>query len=242
VATVLIVLLSAAGADLNPITFVTSLREIPGTAGLFWPPETGGIFTTLLADLWHTVQIALGATLIGTVLALPIGALAARNVAPTPRIARTFRMLVVLIRGIPELVLAVVFVVITGLGAVAGTLALAVGSVGLLGKLVADSLEEIDPGPEQAVRATGAGRAQVFVTGTLPQAAPAVLGHVLYQLDVNIRSATLLGIVGAGGIGFDLLSAAQILEFGLVTMILLLVTGTVLLVELVAVWLRHELS
>jgi phosphonate transport system permease protein len=242
VVTLLIVLLSAAGADLNPISFLSSLREIPGTAGLFWPPDTAGItFTTLLADLWLTVQIALGATLIGTVLALPIGALAARNVAPSPRVARTFRMLVVLIRGVPELVLAVVFVVITGLGAVAGTLALAVGSVGLLGKLVADSLEEVDPGPEQAVRATGAGRAQVFAVGTLPQAAPAVVGHVLYQLDVNIRSATLLGIVGAGGIGFDLLSAAQILEFGLVTTILLLVAGTVLVVESLSVWLRHEL-
>ena len=242
VVTLLIVLLSAAGADLNPISFLSSLREIPGTAGLFWPPDTAGImFTTLLADLWLTVQIALGATLIGTVLALPIGALAARNVAPSPRVARTFRMLVVLIRGVPELVLAVVFVVITGLGAVAGTLALAVGSVGLLGKLVADSLEEVDPGPEQAVRATGAGRAQVFALGTLPQAAPAVVGHVLYQLDVNIRSATLLGIVGAGGIGFDLLSGAQILEFGLVTTILLLVAGTVLVVESLSVWLRHEL-
>ena len=240
-ATVLIAVCSAAGADLNPIHFVNSLAEAPSTLGLFWPPETAGIFTTLLADLWVTVQIALGATVIGTVLALPIGALAARNVAPTLRIARTFRMLVVLIRGVPELVLAVVFVVITGLGAVAGTLALAVGSVGLLGKLVADSLEEVDPGPEQAVRATGAGRAQVFANGTLPQAAPAVLGHVLYQLDVNIRSATLLGIVGAGGIGFDLLSAAQILEFGLVTTILILVAGTVLLVEALAVWVRHEL-
>jgi phosphonate transport system permease protein len=242
VVTLLIVLLSAAGADLNPISFLRSLREIPGTAGLFWPPDTAGImFTTLLADLWLTVQIALGATLIGTVLALPIGALAARNVAPSPRVARTFRMLVVLIRGVPELVLAVVFVVITGLGAIAGTLALAVGSVGLLGKLVADSLEEVDLGPEQAVRATGAGRAQVFALGTLPQAAPAVVGHVLYQLDVNIRSATLLGIVGAGGIGFDLLSGAQILEFGLVTTILLLVASTVLVVESLSVWLRHEL-
>jgi phosphonate transport system permease protein len=242
VVTLLIVLLSAAGADLNPITFLSSLGEIPGTAALFWPPDTAGIgFTRLLADLWITVQIALGATLIGTVLALPIGALAARNVAPSPRVARTFRMLVVLVRGVPELVLAVVFVVITGLGPVAGTLALAVGSVGLLGKLVADSLEEVDPGPEQAVRATGAGRAQVFAVGTLPQAAPAVVGHVLYQLDVNIRSATLLGIVGAGGIGFDLLSGAQILEFGLVTTILLLVAGTVLVVESLSVWLRHEL-
>jgi phosphonate transport system permease protein len=81
----------------------------------------------------------------------------------------------------------------------------------------------------------------VFCTGTLPQAAPAFVGHVLYQLDVNIRSATLLGIVGAGGIGFDLLSAAQIIEFGLVTTILLMVLVTVLIVEALAVWLRHEL-
>jgi phosphonate transport system permease protein len=241
VLTVIVVAVSAWGAELNPVHFVRSLGGIGATADLFWPPQTGGIFTTLLSDLWQTVQIALGATIIGVALALPIGALAARNVAPTPRIAHAFRLLVVGVRGIPELVLAVVFVVITGLGAVAGTLALAVGSVGLLGKLVADSLEEVDPGPEEAVRASGAGRWQVFCTGTLPQAAPAFVGHVLYQLDVNIRSATLLGIVGAGGIGFDLLSAAQIIEFGLVTTILLMVFVTVLIVEALAVWLRHEL-
>ena len=239
--TVIVVAVSAWGAELNPMHFLRSLGSIGATADLFWPPQTAGIFTTLLSDLWQTVQIALGATVIGAALALPIGALAARNVAPTPRIAHAFRLLVVGIRGIPELVLAVVFVVITGLGAVAGTLALAVGSVGLLGKLVADSLEEVDPGPEEAVRASGAGRWQVFGTGTLPQAAPAFVGHVLYQLDVNIRSATLLGIVGAGGIGFDLLSAAQIIEFGLVTTILLMVFVTVLIVEALAVWLRHEL-
>jgi len=241
VVTALVIAASAWGAELNPLRFLRSLHGIPQTAGLFWPPQTGGIFTTLLADLYQTVEIALGATTIGAVLALPLGALAARNVAPTPRIAHAFRLLIVGIRGVPVLILAVVFVVITGLGAVAGTLALAVGAVGLLGKLVADSLEEVDPGPEQAVRATGAGRWQVFFTGTLPQAAPAFVGHVLYQLDVNIRSATLLGIVGAGGIGFDLLSAAQIIEFGLVTTILLMVFVTVLIVEGLAVWLRHEL-
>src|SRR5262249_15456670 len=148
-------------------------------------------------------------------------------------------VVVVLVRGIPELVLAIVFVVITGLGAVAGALALGVGAVGLLGKLVADSLEEVDPGVEAAVRATGAGRRQVFCSATLPQAAPAFVGHVLYQLDVNIRSATLLGIVGAGGIGFDLLNASRVLDFGVVTTVLLLVFATVLVVELLAVWLRR---
>lgn len=242
VLTALVVVISAWGADLDPIHFLSSLGEIGKNAGLFWPPDTAGIFGQLLSDLWLTVKIALGATLLGALLALPVGCLAARNVAPNPRVAKAFRTFVVVIRGIPELVLAVVFVVITGLGAVAGTLALSVGAVGLLGKLVADSLEEIDPGPVQAIRATGAGRWQVFCAGTLPQAAPSFVGHVLYQLDVNIRSATLLGIVGAGGIGFDLLSGAQILEFGLVTTILLMVFGTVLVVEALAVWLRHELS
>jgi phosphonate transport system permease protein len=242
VLTVLVVLMAAAGADLNPVHFLDSLRGVGKNAALFWPPDTAGIFDQLWADLGVTVKIALGATVIGAVLALPIGSLAARNVAPNPRVAQMFRIFVVVIRGIPELVLAVVFVVITGLGAVAGTLALTVGGIGLLGKLVADSLEEIDPGPEQAIRATGAGRWQVFVAATLPQAAPSVIGHVLYQLDVNVRSATLLGIVGAGGIGFDLLSGAQILEFGLITTILLMVFITVLAVEALAVWVRHEVS
>ncbi|WP_232072888.1 PhnE/PtxC family ABC transporter permease [Mycobacterium stomatepiae] len=215
--TALVVFISAWGADLDPIHFVSSLRGITENAGLFWPPGTAGIFGQLCSDLWLTVKIALGATLIGAALALPIGCLAARNVAPNPLVAQTFRFFVVLTRGIPELVLAVVFVVITGLGAVAGTLALSVGSVGLLGKLVADSLEEVDPGPERAIRATGAGRWQVFFTGTLPQAAPSL-------------------------IGFDLLSGAQVLEFDLVTTILLMVFVTVLAVEALAVWLRHEVN
>ncbi|MBO0877373.1 MAG: phosphonate ABC transporter, permease protein PhnE, partial [Pseudonocardia sp.] len=237
--TVLVVLASVWGADLSPARFFAALGDLGGTLGLFWPPDFGGPPSALLADLWITVKIALAATVLGAVLALPIGVLAARNVAPSPAVARAFRLVIVLIRGIPELVLAIVFVVVTGLGAVAGALALSVGAIGLLGKLIADSVEEVDPGVECAVRATGAGRLQVLVAATVPQAAPAFVGHVLYQLDVNIRSAALLGIVGAGGIGFDLLSASRILEFGVVTMVLLLVFGTVLVVELLAVWWRR---
>ncbi|MFF3464639.1 phosphonate ABC transporter, permease protein PhnE [Streptomyces sp. NPDC001984] len=237
--TVLALAASMWGAGLAPDQFFGGLGNIGPTLGLFWPPSTGGILPDLLSDLFDTVEIAFAATLIGAVLALPIGALAARNVAPSPATAAAFRVAVVLIRGIPELVLAIVFVVITGLGAVAGALALGVGAVGLLGKLVADSLEEVDSGVEAAVRATGAGRWQVFCSATLPQAAPAFVGHILYQLDVNIRSATLLGIVGAGGIGFDLLNASRVLDFGVVTTVLLLVFATVLVVELLAVWLRR---
>ncbi|MDQ3989721.1 MAG: phosphonate ABC transporter, permease protein PhnE [Actinomycetota bacterium] len=240
--TVVIVLASIYGAELSPFQVLAGVPGMLDTLGLFWPPESGGIMDALLAELLVTVQIALAATLIGAVLALPIGALAARNVAPSPGVAQAMRVLIVGVRGLPELILAIVFVVITGLGPVAGALALAIGAVGLLGKLVADSLEETDTRVQQAVRATGTTRMQVFFAATLPQAAPAFVAHVLYQLDVNIRAATLLGVVGAGGIGFYLLNASRVLEFGVVTTIMLLVFVTVMLVELLALWLRRVVA
>lgn len=205
-----------------------------------WPPNTGGVPTEVLVDaMFITLQVAFAATVIGAVLALPVGVLAARNVAPRSWLGKMFRIFIVCVRGVPELILAIIFVVMIGLGAVAGTLALAIGAIGLFGKLVADSVEEVDPGVEQALRATGASRMQVFFSATLPQALPAIIGHLLYQLDVNIRSATLLGIVGAGGIGYYLLQASRVREFGTVTLITLLLFAIVMLVELIAIWLRR---
>jgi phosphonate transport system permease protein len=237
-----VVAVSVPVAGLSPAQLGAGVAALPATLGLFWPPSTGGILPDLLSELAVTLQIALAATLIGAVLALPIGAMAARNVAPTPGVAAAFRGVIVVVRGIPELIIAIVFVVITGLGPVAGALALAIGAVGLLGKLVADSIEETDTRVQEAVRATGASRLQVFASVTLPQAAPALVAHLLYQLDVNIRSATLLGIVGAGGIGFYLLNASRVLQFGVVTTIMLLVFATVMTVELLAMWLRRTVS
>lgn len=238
--TAVIVVASFAGTGISPLTFVEALPRILSSIGQFFPPETGGILGTLLAELLVTVKIALAATLIGVLLSLPIGALAARNVAPSAAVAQCFRMVILVIRGIPELILAIVFVVITGLGEVAGAIALGIGGVGLLGKLVADSLEEVDPGPEGALAATGGSRAQVFFAATVPAGSRALVAHVLYLLDTNIRAATLLGIVGAGGIGFYLLNASRVLEFGVVTTILIMVFLTVMLVELLAIWLRSR--
>jgi phosphonate transport system permease protein len=236
--TVAVIVLSFIGSGISPVEFFESLPETIHSIGLFFPPQTGGLFGTLFEQLLVTVQIALAATLFGVVLSLPIGALAARNVAPTPGVANAFRLVILLIRGIPELILGIVFVVITGLGEVAGAVALGIGAVGFLGKLVADSLEEVDAGPEHALQATGGSRWQVFFAATLPAGSRAVVAHVLYLLDTNIRSATLLGIVGAGGIGFYLLSASQVLQFGVVTTILIMIFVTVMLVELLALWLR----
>ncbi|GAB3701964.1 phosphonate ABC transporter, permease protein PhnE [Mariniluteicoccus flavus] len=216
-------------------------RVLP-TADLFWPPGGMDILDDIAADMLVTIQIGLAATLLGAVLAVPIGVLAARNVVHNRAVSTGFRLLIVVIRGIPELIIAIIFVVVTGLGGVAGTLALAIGAVGLLGKLVADSLEETDVAVQQALRATGASPLQVFFGATVRQALPAFVAHVMYLLDVNIRSATLLGIVGAGGVGFLLLNAARVQEFEVVTTILLFILATVLLVEALAVFVRKAVQ
>src|SRR5690606_12983453 len=125
-----------------------------------------------------------------------------------------------------------------GLGPQPGALALGIGSVGLLGKLVADSLEETDVRVQDAIRANGAGRLQVYAAATLRQALPSFVAHVLYLLDVNVRSATLLGIVGAGGIGFYLLNASRVMQFQTVSMIILMILAVVLLLEALSAWVR----
>jgi phosphonate transport system permease protein len=236
---VVIVLASLAKVDLEVTALLDGLLALPATAALFLPPGFGGAAGAVFADLLVTLQIALAATLLGAVLALPIGVLAARNVVAHRTVHGAFRLLIVIIRGIPELILAIIFVVISGLGGVAGALALALGAVGLLSKLIADSLEETDARVQEAVRTTGAGGAQIFFAATLRQAAPAFVAHTLYLLDTNIRSATLLGVVGAGGIGFLLLSATRINQFEVVTMIVLLMVAVVLAVEALAIWLRR---
>jgi phosphonate transport system permease protein len=214
------------------------LLALPETLALFLPPSAGGSMESLLEQMLVTVQIALAATFIGAVLAIPIGILAANNVVANKAVRSFFRVLIVVVRGIPELILAIIFVVISGLGSVAGTLALAVGAVGLLSKLVADSLEETDTEVQDAMRTAGASEAQVFFAATVRQAAPAFIAHTMYLLDSNIRAATLLGVVGAGGIGFLLLNASRVNQFDVVTMILLLMVAVVLAVEALSMWLR----
>lgn len=219
--------------------FFEGFARLPEVTARFLPPSDGGHLVLLLEQLLITFQIALAGTLLGAVIALPVGVLAARNVAPNPTTAKVFRTIIVVTRGIPELILAIVFVIVTGMGPVAGALALAVGAMGLLSKLVADSLEETDTRVQTALRANGATEWQVFFGATLRQVAPAVIAHVIYQLDVNFRSATLLGVVGAGGIGFYLLNANRVLQFEVVTFILVLVVAVVLALEAIAVLLRN---
>jgi phosphonate transport system permease protein len=234
-----------AGVVVSNITwsdFFTFWAKVPAVAASFWPPNFGNYgFETIFNAMIETIEIALAATLITFVLSIVIGSLAASNVAPNPATRGGFRFLLVVIRGVPELILAIVLIVITGLGAQAGTIALAVGGVGLLGKLIADSLEEVPRGPERALAAAGASRMQKFAGATLPQGAPALIGHTFYLLDTNIRAATLLGIVGGGGVGYYLLNAGQGSNYQLVGSIVIMILITVLLVEGLAMWMRNVL-
>ncbi|MEL4318405.1 ABC transporter permease subunit [Leifsonia sp. YIM 134122] len=226
--------------DIHWSELVTFWAKVPAITAQFWPPSFGNYeAATLFGAMGATVGIALAATLLSFGFSLLIGSFAARNVAPNGAVRSTMRFLLVIIRGIPELILAIVLIVITGLGSQAGTIALAFGGIGLLGKLIADSFEEVDSGPERALRAAGASRGQVYASATLPQGRRALLGHSFYLLDSNIRCATILGIVGGGGVGYYLLNAGQGSNYAVVTTIVLMILATVLIVEGLAVWMRR---
>jgi phosphonate transport system permease protein len=150
----------------------------------------------------ETVQIALIGTVGAIVLSIPIGLLAARNVSPHPVVYQVTRIILNANRAIPELIFALIFVVAVGLGPFAGVMALVIGSIGSLGKLYAESIEAIDPQQVAAVRATGAPALHVFTFAVIPQAFPNMASYSLLLFEGNVRAATILGIVGAGGVGF----------------------------------------
>lgn len=237
----LAVLASAAASGVSVAQVVGGFDKALETIALYFPPSDGGIPLKLFMSMVETVQMGLAGTVVGLILAIPIGLLSARTIAPAP-VAVAFRTLVVTIRAIPAIIIGICFVVITGLGATAGALALAVGAIGFFSKVIADSLEEVDLRVQHAIRAGGAGGAQVFFAATLRQIAPALSAHTLHQLDTNLRAATGLGVIGAGGIGFYMMNASRVLDYGVVTTCLVLVVVTVLLSEALAVWARREVQ
>lgn len=226
-------------SDINWLDLLTFWGRLPEVSAKFWPPSFGNYDAeVMIAAMRDTVAIALAATVLTLIPSLLLGSLAASNVAPGRGARGAARFLLVGIRGIPELILAIVLVVITGLGPQAGVIALAIGGIGLLGKLIADSFEEVDRGPERALRAVGATRVQTYAAATVPQGTRALIGHSFYMLDTNIRAATILGIVGGGGVGYYLLNASQGSRYETVTAIVLMILATVLVVEGLAMWMR----
>lgn len=212
----------------------------PALDRAIWPPNFGSRdLGDVLGAVLTTLQVAFAATLMATIISAIVGPLSARNVAPNSAIRNTFRGIALVIRAIPDLVIAILFIIATGFGPQAGALALGIGGVGLLAKLIGDSMEEVPNGPEKALHAAGASRPQVFFSSTVPMSVPAMVSHLMYLLEHNIRSATLLGIVGAGGIGFLLLNALQGRHFDQVIAFLLVIIALATVVETVSILVRR---
>ena len=205
------------------------------------PPD----FAQLPAALWPTLQtidIALFGTLMGIALAVPLALLAAANLTPSRYAYYAARAIIGLARAVPDLVWALLFVTAVGLGPFPGGLALGVHSVGMLGRLFAETIEQMDMAPIQALELTGARRIQVFSHGIVPTLLPALLGISLYRLDENIRSSLVLGFVGAGGIGFQLLSAMNLFQYQEVSLLLVVIFVVVLGAERISAALRERLA
>lgn len=203
------------------------------------PVADGELLATLLTALWETVQMAWAGTLLGAALALPLAALSASNLAPWWA-ARPVRALLAAIRTIPSLLWAVFMVVIVGLGPLAGILALAAYTTGYLGKLFYEAMEAVDVETLDAARATGASALQVARHAALPEAGNALLSQSLFAFEYNVRASSILGLVGAGGIGFYLLRFVELFEYQKLATTLLLLFALVVGVDAVSRLVRRR--
>jgi phosphonate transport system permease protein len=203
------------------------------------PPDPR-VLPAALAGALVTVEIALVGTAVAAVLALPLGLLSARNVAP-PAVFHPARAALNFFRSVDTLVYALVFVAAVGLGPFPGVLAVVAYTTTSLAKLYSEAVEGIEPGPVDAVTATGATRLQVLRFGVLPQVLPLLLSYVLYRLETNIRAATVLGFVGAGGIGFYLQTYLRMIEYPAASTVLLVTVAMVMVVDTVSSRLRARL-
>jgi len=197
------------------LSLTNVILGVPNMADFFSrmvPPELSYL-SFLLAPTIETVQIAAWGTVIAVIASAPLALLAARNTAPHVTIYFVTRIFLNLLRSINELIYALLLVSAVGLGPFPGVLAIALHATGMLAKFVAEEIEHVNRGPVEALQAAGAGRMQTIMFGIVPQILPAVVGYILYRFDVSIRSATVLGLVGAGGLGFSLITTMKMFKY-----------------------------
>lgn len=191
-----------------------------------------------LEEIVVTIQIAVWGTFLAVILSIPFGILSAHNMVPW-WVLQPIRRLMDLFRAIHEVVFAVLFVVAVGLGPFAGVMALFIHTTGILAKLFSEAVEAIDPRPVEAIRTTGASRIQQVIYGVIPQVLPLWISYSLYRLESNIRSATVLGIIGAGGIGQVLFESIRAFYYPESAAILLIIVLTVTAMDLISQQLRR---
>jgi phosphonate transport system permease protein len=233
-----VVALACWRVELSPGLLWQGLARLGWLLRLMVPPSHGGWLDEFVWALAQTLGMAFLGTLLAVLVAVPLGALGAKNVVPQRLVHFGLRRSLDALRGIDALIWALVFVHVVGLGPLAGVLALAMSDVGTLAKLVAEALENVDRGPVEGVRAAGAGRVLVFRFGMLPQVSPILVSHALYFFESNTRSASVLGVVGAGGIGYHLVERIRQNNWDEVAFLVLMILAAVTAIDAVSRALR----
>lgn len=202
-----------------------------------WPPRWSYL-DAISQPLWDTLNIATLGTIIGALIAIPLAFMAARNTTPSTWLCRPVALFIIVAsRSINSLIWAMLLVTIVGPGILAGIIAIALRSIGFIGKLVYEAIEEVDQRPIEAVSATGASALQVLSYAFIPQLSPTIVGCVVYRWDFNVRESTVLGIVGAGGLGLPLQASVDMLAWPQVSVIFLII----LLLVWAAEWLSNAI-
>lgn len=218
---------------------ITDWRNMAEFVSGFMHPELRG-WQEYVSGMIETVEIAAWGTAVAVVFAIPLSILASSNVAPF-WVVQPVRRLMDCSRAINEFVFALLFVVAVGLGPLAGVLALAVHNIGVIAKLFSEAVESIDPRPVEGIRSTGANKIQEVLFGVIPQVAPLWSSLTLYRFETNVRSATVLGIVGAGGIGQALYENVRGFQYGATATIVFIVIVTVMIIDVISAQLRKNL-
>ena len=205
------------------------------------PPDFSNL-NELIYAMFETIEIAFLGTFIAIVLSIPLGLFSARNLAPNYFIYIICKTIVIFFRAIPEFIIAMILVIAIGFGAMPGVLALGLHTMGFLAKFYAEDIEHINKGPIDALKSSGATKSQIISFGVIPQILPSFVANNLYILDRNVRMATMLGIVGAGGIGYELQSSFRMFEYERVSAIIILIFITIFLIDHFSAFIRSKIK
>ena len=205
------------------------------------PPDFSNLKNLIYAMI-ETIEIAFLGTFIAIVLSIPVGLFSARNLAPNYGIFLIARVITVFFRAIPEFIIAMILVIAIGFGAMPGVLALGIHTMGFLAKFYAEDIEHVNKGPIEALKASGASKRQIISFAVIPQIIPSFIANNLYILDRNIRMATMLGIVGAGGIGYELQSSFRMFEYQKVSAIIIIIFITIFIIDHLSSFIRSKVK
>jgi phosphonate transport system permease protein len=225
------------GIDLNVTFLKTAHIQALDMFNRGWPPDVG-YFSEILSPLLMTVHIAVLGTVLAVVLSVPVALLAAENITPNRATMFLGQLITTVSRSVSSIIWGLIFVIMFGSGPLAGVLALSVKSVGFIGRMLREGIEEIDPTSVEAIEATGASERQTVLYGIVPQMMPVFIGVSIYELEGNIRGATVLGFVGAGGIGVQLKTSINFLAWDQAMTIMLAILGLVVIGEYISEKLR----